>query len=145
MAEFLSFEKLLRKWLRKIQPEYILEWGMGHSTKIMLEECPDAKIDTFEHDINWFKKYYEVLRPHFKNVNTYYFPLDKGYATFPYRHYDLIFIDGRMRVECMKTSKKIIDNEGVVILHDSERERYKEGIKLFTILEESEGTTVMKK
>jgi predicted O-methyltransferase YrrM len=144
LAPFLSFERLLRKYLRLMKPKRILEWGVGHSTRIMVEECPSSTIDSIEHHSYWFHKYQETLKTYPNKVNLYYVPLDKGYATFPCQKYDLIFIDGRRRVECMQTSKRVVSKAGVVILHDSERERYATGKALFTLIEESDGTAVMK-
>lgn len=148
-ASFLSFEKLMRKYLREVKPKFILEWGTGNSTKMMLDECPYAEIHTIEHDYNWYikwRRHYEGI----ENIHSYSIPLNRNYTLAPlaFEHrgkFDLIFIDGRRRVECMQTAKAVMSNTGVIILHDSERERYNEGKALFTIIEESDSTAVMKK
>jgi len=144
LAPFLSFEKLLRKYLRLIKPRRILEWGTGYSTTIMAEECPNAKIDTFEHDEKWFYLHYNKYHRQLPNVTFHLRPLEEGYVTCPSSQYDLIFIDGRERVRCMQTARKIVSATGVVILHDSERERYASGKALFRIIEEKDGTAVMR-
>lgn len=144
MAPFLSFERLLRKYLRTVKPNLILEWGVGNSTLMMIQECPQAQIDTLEHDRDWFLKWELALRPYSNNVRLHHILLDEGYSTFPRHEYDLIFIDGRRRVECLKTAKAVVSKTGVVILHDSERERYATGKALFEIVEEEAGTAVMK-
>lgn len=147
MAPFLSFEKLLIKYLRLIKPELVLEWGTGNSTRIMLEECPKAEIHTIEHDLNWFVKWYGTFKDR-KNVYAYCIPLTENYYLAPLSFlqkgkFDLVFIDGRQRVKCIQVAKTVICDEGVVILHDSERERYSSGKALFRIIEESDGTAVM--
>ena len=44
------------------------------------------------------------------------------------QQYDVVIIDGRDRVNCIKQSIKALSTEGVVLLDDSHREKYKEGI-----------------
>ena len=57
----------------------------------------------------------------------------------------LIFVDGRNRVKCLQTGLKLLADDGVIILHDSERAEYNSGIQLFEKIEENNGTCVMKK
>jgi predicted O-methyltransferase YrrM len=147
LAPFLSFEKLLRKYLRSLKPQLILEWGTGNSTRMMLEECPESEIHTIEHDPNWFINWYKTFRER-KNVYAYCIPLTENYSLAPLSFmqkgkFDLIFIDGRHRVKCLQVAKTVMNDRGVVILHDSERERYNDGKALFRIIEESDGTAVM--
>ena len=42
--------------------------------------------------------------------------------------YDVVIVDGRDRVNCMKQSMSAVSARGVILLDDSQRERYQEGI-----------------
>jgi len=150
MAGFNSFEMLLRKYLAITNPFNILEWGTGTSTSIMRDECPFAKIYTLEHDVAWFQRYSKQFESD-KRTFVIHAPVSL-YADLPLQWhkpkvYELVFVDGYcdLRVSCLRTAHKLVSNEGVVILHDSERTKYAEGVKLFRKIEEQDGTLVMKK
>ena len=148
MAGFNSFEPTLRKWLREINPKQILEWGTGRSTEIMTEECPTAKISSLESSQRWYKHYFTKYR-YSKYVNVIFVP-PKLLADLPRswnKMFDLVFVDGLcdMRVACLRTASVLVYRDGVVILHDSERPKYAEGVALFDKIEEKDGTLVMKR
>ena len=68
-----------------------------------------------------------------KNVNTLFTKLDyNGYYCKSIfnteKFYDIVIIDGRDRVNCLKNSRHKLTSRGVIILDDSHREKYKEGI-----------------
>ena len=135
-----SFIPLLAKWMFIVYPHRILEWGPGKSTRLMARLRPDAEIITYEHDYNWFKVAKQTLAP-FKNVDLRLREKDKDYSHPDVKgKFDLIFVDGRERVECMKFAKDHLAKYGALLLHDCERPRYEEGVKLFRICEELEGT-----
>lgn len=148
-APFLSFVPLLRKYLDLTKPKMILEWGPGASTEIMTRRCPNALIHSIEHDIHYYAQSQERLKGN-HNIHIYFIPLEKGYSTAPLRfpecgQFDFVFVDGRRRVECLKTGLKVTTPNAVIMLHDSERPEYTEGKRLFRIVEESDGTAVMRK
>jgi len=65
--------------------------------------------------------------------NIVYIPLkDLEYSNWPIinkkKNFDLIFVDGRQRIECLKTASKIISSNGIILLHDSDRKKYISGI-----------------
>ena len=45
------------------------------------------------------------------------------------KYFDIIVIDGRDRVNCIKNSLRSLKNNGVIVLDDSEREEYIEGVQ----------------
>lgn len=105
------------------------EWGAGNSTEILASMVPS--VTSVENDAD----YLEMVRQKFKvdGVSLIHEPDVQYYSQvngddYPY---DLIFIDGRDRVNCMKKSFSILASDGIVILHDAEREEYLEGIKLY--------------
>ncbi|GAI04837.1 unnamed protein product, partial [marine sediment metagenome] len=103
------------------------------------------EIHTFEHQQTWYDKYKDIYSG---RVKCYLIGLDKGYTQagnmFGPNYFDLAFIDGRGRVKCMETAKILVKKGGLVMLHDSERGRYKEGTKLFSAIKEVNGTLLMK-
>ena len=51
---------------------------------------------------------------------------------YPQKYFDVIFIDGRDRNSCVKKSITKIQQDGIIILDNSERERYQESISLLS-------------
>jgi len=149
MAGFNSFEFLLLKYLHKKKPLNILEWGPGQSTAVMSRACPDARIYSLENNKHWHKIYTVKFS---RKTNVFIrFAEGEKYVKLPeaWRHkkFQLIFVDGLcdLRVDCLKTAYNMLDEDGIVILHDSERKKYEEGVKLFKLIEERDGTRVMRK
>jgi predicted O-methyltransferase YrrM len=138
-----SFIPILAKWLYVIYPSRVLEWGPGKSTKMIAQLRPNAEITTIEHNPMWYAIAKQTLSD-CKNVDVRLIESRRKYTKPPVEgKFDLIFIDGHSRVACMKFAEKHLSPYGIVILHDSERERYEEGIKLFKILDEGDGTTCL--
>lgn len=144
-----SFETMLRKWLRTIQPKSVLEWGPGRSTTIIQEECPNAEITSIENQICFVKK---AVIEH-PTVNIVYAPIPQygpsDYSCWPLlfekgKKYDLIFVDGRQRVSCLLTAREVLNKDGVVLLHDAQRLHYKHGIKLFDKVDDDGDTIALK-
>jgi predicted O-methyltransferase YrrM len=48
---------------------------------------------------------------------------------YPDYHFDIVFVDGRSRVACIKHALKKIKNGGVLILDNSERDEYQSAFK----------------
>ena len=143
-------EKIL---LEKGKSINVLEWGAGYSTKYFTDVLHKNKIkfiwDSLEYDKRWATSI-AMLELH-KGVTIYLFdeeimriddrralrsnmyPMTE-YINFPKslgRKYDVIFIDGEKRVECMKIAVGLSKPEGTIILHDAKRPEYKEGIDLY--------------
>lgn len=142
-----SFESLLRKYLREIQPKQILEWGPGVSTVIMNKEMPNALIHTIEHSPIWASRWRAKLPA---SVQIIEIPLGDSYSRAPLSwgiQYDLIFVDGERstRNKCLAIALQLLSDRGVVILHDSDWKEYTSGKSLFRVIEESRRTAVMVK
>ena len=142
-AEFSSYAPLLSKFISLIKPKRILEWGPGGSTAIMFNMCPGAEIITYEHRIEWFIPAVKKLaRP---NVYLRYATKEDYYDPGVHGKFDLIFIDGWWRNECLLYALKVISDDGVVILHDCDRPRYESAWKPnYNVLARSNGTLVLK-
>jgi len=117
----------------------IFEWGMGGSTLYFNRNYHlrtwaglIGYIASIEHDPKWFD---DVNREILGQRDTRLIPLGPDYPDqilrYPDSIFDLVMVDGRMRVECLKTAKPKITERGWLILDNSDRERYKEGIALY--------------
>jgi len=105
----------------------ILEFGSGNSTLFLAERV--NKVTSLEHDDGWFQN---ILGKRISNVEIkfvssltvkdYLQPLGEV------EKFDVIIIDGLFRNECIKASIKHLSEVGVMILDDSERDDYTEGI-----------------
>lgn len=142
-----SFTSILERWLLKIKPERIIEWGPGLSTDIMLKHCPDAKILSIEHNRKWFNIAKSKASPNFQLVFKEVACLNSTYATCAYNFLqcDFAFVDGRRRVECCLVALTMLSERGVVMLHDWNRINYQRVLKHYaTIVEEADDTVVLR-
>jgi hypothetical protein len=106
----------------------VLEFGSGNSTLFYSRFV--KHLYAVEHEVNWFN---EMKSKVGANVQLSYVQLksDGEYARFSSqidRRLDLIIVDGRDRVNCIKNSVGSLTENGVIVLDDSEREEYREGI-----------------
>jgi predicted O-methyltransferase YrrM len=149
----------LQEIISRSPPKTVLEWGPGHSTKFLAEALPEASILSIEHDLAWHPQ--AVQMAPYPNVTIqlvrHLLPFGKseGYVSYPLRwlveralpmaYFDLIFIDGRSRCDCITMAALILAPGGNVVVHDSERANYRRAFKLFRSVVEYPGTTVLSK
>lgn len=123
-----SYVEFIRKRLNKDMD--VFEFGCGNSTLFYSKFV--NKIFAVEHDKRW----YDVINKKIpENVVLYLKSLETG-EYFDYlcelkRKFHIIVIDGRERIKCVKYSVRYLHNNGVIILDDSERKKYK---KIFDFL-----------
>jgi hypothetical protein len=114
----------------------IFEFGSGNSTLYYAYKV--GSITTVEHDKEWYQKMESIGFP--ANVHGIYQELknDGKYsntASLDGKKYDIIIVDGRDRVNCVKNALVALKNHGIIILDDSEREEYK---SVFSFMEMNE-------
>lgn len=119
-----SFIDFLQDRLNNSQ--MVFEFGSGNSTRYFASKC--AHITSVEHDKAWYEKG-ESNKP--QNATIQYYPLDKDgdycrAAQKTNKEYDIIIIDGRDRVNCCIQSFNALTKNGIIILDDSERDKYNE-------------------
>lgn len=156
---WVHYLNLLARVLDEHAPERIgaiLEWGLGHSTSYLYELAQARGTELFvsiEHNERYQKAFARKFPPadFFESrvvSRVGYSPpqaRDSGenYASCALaygRTFDLIFVDGRRRNECLLVASRIVSDTGIVILHDCQRTRYDVGCGLFDVVAEYDGT-----
>jgi len=148
----------LTRWLQdRLRPEMqIFEWGSGSSTLFFSNYV--AKITSVEHEAKWFDLVNETLSKSTKHRDIDYRLVEpkalsqaddqdlhyrsgkagcdslcfKDYATairrFENNFFDLIFVDGRARVQCIEESIDKLKNGGYLVLDNSDYIRYEDSL-----------------
>jgi predicted O-methyltransferase YrrM len=140
-----SYEPVLTHLCKTLKPQEILEWGPGFSTSIMLTET-DATILTVEHSEDYYNKAVDYLqgisRAEVVHRSRGSKPKESaGYVNYPIyrlmkdkqplRKYDMIFVDGRARFDCLIAAQMLIKPKGIVVLHDAHREVYRPAVESY--------------
>jgi len=107
----------------------IFEYGSGNSTLYLAKKV--KHITSIEHN----KEFFNYLRKKIpQNVTLKFKKLDKYNGNYSKaileedKNFDLIIIDGRDRVNCIYNAIQKLKSNGIILLDDSQREYYKEGI-----------------
>ncbi|WP_200344249.1 FkbM family methyltransferase [Halochromatium glycolicum] len=107
----------------------VFEYGSGNSTLWLSSHV--EKIVSVEHDAGWYQKMKGKMPG---NVEYIYHTLDYGGAygkeiTKPqYKGvFDIVFVDGRDRVNCLRNCVHALKQDGIVILDNAERPQYNSG------------------
>ncbi|QHS55574.1 class I SAM-dependent methyltransferase [Mucilaginibacter sp. 14171R-50] len=123
-----SFIDFIKTRLNK--DHMVFEFGSGNSTYFYAKYA--GSVVSVEHDKEWFDK---IDRSGNKpaNAELIYSELIKGgdYCRMPVKlnkKFDIIIVDGRDRVNCCKQGVEALSPNGVMVLDDSERDVYQEGI-----------------
>ena len=125
-----SFISFLKGRIKKDM--LIFEYGSGNSTKWFARHAKE--VVSVEHDSD----FYAEMKPELvklDNVAYQFLALEgsyEGYITTTKKLFDVVVVDGRNRVTCAKESLNSLSKEGVIILDNSDRERYQE---IYTFLE----------
>lgn len=107
----------------------MFEYGCGSSTLFFSKYVKE--ITSIEHNEVWFNKIKDAAT---SNVFLNYIALDENglycrQSHFTNKKFDLIFIDAEDRVNCILQSAGSLSESGVLVLDDSERNEYKEGVE----------------
>lgn len=124
-----SFKPTLELILKHFQVKNCFEWGPGRSTELFLSHgCNTTSVEHDQYYFKMVKENYKVGNAHliFEDDENFY-----PYVNGDYVPYDLVLVDGRMRVPCIKHAKLITKFNGFVILHDAERQEYQDAMNLF--------------
>lgn len=107
----------------------LLEFGSGNSTLYFAKTA--KHVTSIEHDKEWYEKIKSKSANH--RVNIFFCPLqyDSDYCRYALildKKFDLVVVDGRDRVNCVKYSLQNLTEVGCILLDDSERPKYREAI-----------------
>lgn len=104
----------------------VFEYGSGNSTLFYAKKV--ESITSVEHEKEWFDKIKKLMPINSKLIyqELHYNGEYSATASKQEEKYDLIIVDGRDRVNCLKKSINALSERGVIVLDDSEREDYKE-------------------
>lgn len=107
----------------------IFEYGSGNSTLWYGEKV--NSVTSVEHDKNWYEKVKNSMP---KNVTINYQELIYNgeyskFSSISNIKFDIVIVDGRDRVNCVKNAINSIKENGIIVLDDSEREKYKGGME----------------
>lgn len=107
----------------------IFEFGSGNSTFFYSDKV--NSVTTVEHNQAWYEK---VSTRKKNNVTLLFVPLDENdkycrSAIESGKKYDLIIIDAEDRVNCIINCLDALKENGIIILDDSERKEYLEGVE----------------
>ena len=127
----------------------VFEWGSGGSTVFLAKRV--KKVVSVEHDPNWHKEVTDYLQSKglSKNAQLIYknpskIKLSQGkyssgqakhknysfkeycmaISKYPKEYFDLILIDGRARVDCMRLAVKKVKKRGWIVLDNADEDRY---------------------
>lgn len=111
----------------RLKDDFVLfEYGSGASTQYFSKKV--RTVISAEHDENWYNKVKKEIPD---NVTLVFEQLAANgtYCRLIQRFddpFDVVLVDGRDRVNCVKQSVSKLSARGVIILDNSNRERYKE-------------------
>lgn len=124
---------IINRLIKERKPEICLEWGSGGSTVYFPDrhECIKQWVSV-EHDghYNIFLK--DKIHP--EKVVLVWADNDYRYidvVKHQGQRYDFILVDGAMRNECLKAAQHLLKEDGFVLLHDSGRKDYDEGVEAY--------------
>lgn len=116
-----SYRPYMSAILGEMNIRKYFEWGSGKSTKLV--DSLGISVDSVEHSAKWFDKTKSEVS---NNVNLIF---ENDIMLYPcvtgrYDKYDFIFVDGAERERCIKHSHNMLEDNGIVMVHDAEREQY---------------------
>ncbi len=135
----------LKELLSNLKPKKCLEYGCGYSSLYFPAFlAKNASWMSVEHDKKWHaevnrKNRNENVEIFHINANNHNF-IDEGeykdfmsYVNFPESEapFDFILVDGMARKACIEKAKKMLSEEGVVVVHDCNRGAYHQEIKKY--------------
>lgn len=106
----------------------VFEFGSGNSTFFYAKYA--GLVVSVEHDKAWYDM---IVSKKPENAEMIFCELvrDGDYCRMPIKleeKFDILIVDGRDRVNCCKQAVNAVSDHGVIVLDDSEREFYQEGM-----------------
>lgn len=113
----------------------LFEYGSGFSTQFYAKYAKN--VISIEHDKGWFEIISDQVPD---NCKVKYIKYNKDLRGGDYSmaikntdtKYNIVIVDGRDRVNCIKNSINNLTNDGIIILDDSSRKSYKSGFEFLS-------------
>ena len=114
----------------------VFEWGAGRSTVFFAKHS--VELITIEDNAKWHQKVSQKLSMQgferfemklITNEQEYIHAID----IYPDNYFDVVAVDGRERSECLRVALSKVKPQGLLILDDSQRERYLPVIEELTV------------
>lgn len=105
----------------------VFEFGSGYSTMWWGQHA--GRVTSCEHDAQWAAIVKAKVPGNVRVLET---PLDDEYPATIARTgqtFDIVVVDGRKRVSSALNARKCLNEGGVIVWDDSERERYQDGVR----------------
>lgn len=133
----------------------VFEYGSGGSTIFIAKRV--KKVISIEYDANWYQNVKVAVKkeklsncqiilckPEIVKVknssdqlfsndfysNASYEKYSKVIENYPDKCFDLIIIDGRVRLECLKNSLRKVKNNGFILFDNVERQKYQQAFSI---------------
>lgn len=121
-----SFHQSFEHVLQAVKPKRVFEWGPGLNTSLAIDS--GAYVTTVDSMFRWVPRGLPdgMLSVHVVPVKSAWYVKLYGESNA-----DLFFVDGRRRSECLRLVRAACREDAVVCLHDAQRERYHEALRLF--------------
>jgi hypothetical protein len=152
-----DFGYILRKYAPRTTGN-ILEWGSGLTsliTQSMLDEIGARRFTSIENDKEFWltmsqrisDRRVRLLLRELIGPTAAQNDIGDNYTSYPLHaceSYDLVYIDGRRRLECAYVAALAAHQDTVVFMHDFRRSRYQAVLGLYEIVEDRRQFRVMK-
>ncbi len=125
---FTSFESYLPELVKWANPERVLEFGPGTSSRIILDNS-HARVLSFETDSGYYARAKAGIRS--ERFELRYTASGPDFAALAGSSFDFVFVDGGDRVANLIGAHLLLRNDGVLVLHDAHREGYLPGVQRY--------------
>lgn len=130
--------KIIDDLIQEHKPEYCLEWGSGTSTTYFPKSFMKLWL-SIEHNGHYLD---DIRYRCPENVQTIWILPGSSYADAVQRSnrkFDLILIDGLDRQKCLENALQILNDGGIILLHDGGRNHNDEIVERYGGIRLTEG------
>jgi hypothetical protein len=153
----IEFKRVLEAWCTD-DTRNILEWGSGLTTQILADHAQGLPSVELFLSIDSNAPYQTAIfanrkKPAFLTTmapdltGPQSLAPELAYSTYPLKYgrkFDLIFIDGRRRMECAFIAMLLCHEKTTIVVHDYRRLRYQPILTLFDVIEDGREFRVLK-
>jgi hypothetical protein len=127
-SAFASFRSYLAELVSFAQPRNTLEFGPGASSRIILRHSR-SKLISLATDAGQYQRARRSIRD--ERFDLRYAPEPGALAQLTGRRFDLIFVDAGDRVQNLLGARGLLEEDGILVLHDAHRPDYLPGVRCY--------------